>query len=64
MHPDPRVRRLGGYFETAVMAAVFPANVNMYLNAAEFPQISKRALLLRLPVQILFIAWALAAGKR
>ncbi|MEA2125086.1 MAG: hypothetical protein QOI80_1868, partial [Solirubrobacteraceae bacterium] len=59
MHPDPAVRRLGGYFETATMLAVFPANLNMYVNADDYAQIPKRALLARLPVQILFIAWAL-----
>jgi uncharacterized membrane protein len=64
MHPDPNVRRLGGYFETATMVAVFPANLNMYLIAGDYPEVPKPALLIRLPVQILFIAWALAAGKR
>ena len=64
MCPDPKVRRAGGYFETATMLAVFPANLNMYLNADDFPQIPRKALLLRLPVQILFIAWAIAAGRR
>jgi uncharacterized membrane protein len=64
MHPDPKVRRLGGYFEIATLLAVFPANLNMYLNADRFPQIPKKALFIRLPVQVLFIAWALAAGRR
>jgi uncharacterized membrane protein len=64
MHPDPKVRRFGGYFETATMVAVFPANVYMYLRADDFPEVPKRALLLRLPVQIWFVAWALLAGRR
>jgi uncharacterized membrane protein len=64
MHPDPRIRRVGGYFETATMLAVFPANVNMYLNADRYPDVPRPALLARLPVQALFIAWALAAGRR
>lgn len=64
MHPDPQVRRAGALFETATLLAVFPANLNMYLNADRFPQVPRKALLLRLPVQVLFVAWALAAGKR
>jgi uncharacterized membrane protein len=63
-HPDPKVRRFGGYFETATLLAVFPANVNMYVNARDFPHIPRWTLLLRLPIQVLFVAWALAAGKR
>jgi uncharacterized membrane protein len=64
MHPDPAVRRFGGYWETATMLAVFPANLNMYVNNDQFPQIPRWTLLLRLPVQVLFIAWALASAKR
>jgi uncharacterized membrane protein len=64
MHPDRKVRRFGGYFETATLLAVFPANVNMYVNARDFPHIPRWTLLLRLPIQVLFVAWALAAGKR
>jgi uncharacterized membrane protein len=63
MHPDPKVRRFGGYFETATMLAVFPANVYMYLHAEDFPEVPKRGLLLRLPIQIWFVTWALLAGK-
>lgn len=64
MHPDPKVRRFGGWFETLTMVAVFPANCYMALNADRFKEVPKPALWARLPVQGLFIAWALAAGRR
>ncbi len=66
LHPDPKVRRFGGWFETATMVGVFPANVNMLLNADDFKDVpgGKPALWARLPVQVGFIAWALASAKR
>jgi uncharacterized membrane protein len=66
MHPDPKVRRLGAWFETATMVAVFPANVNMCLNSDAYPDVpgGRAALLARLPLQAGFIAWALRAGER
>ena len=64
MHPDLKVRRFGGWFETATMAAVFPANVHMALNPDQFKDVPKPALYARLPVQVLFVAWALAAARR
>ena len=64
MHPSPKVRRLGGLWETATMLAVFPANVYMALNPDKFREVSKVALWARLPFQIGFVAWALAAGRR
>ena len=38
--------------------AIFPANVNMYLNHSDFPEMSETALLIRLPIQLLLIGWA------
>lgn len=38
--------------------AIFPANINMYLNHADFPDMSETALLVRLPIQLVLIAWA------
>ncbi len=64
MHADPKVRRAGGYFETATMLGVFPANCYMAARPDKFRDVPKAALYARLPIQILFIAWALAAGKR
>ncbi len=66
MHPDPGVRRFGGWFETATMLAVFPANVHMAIRADKFHEVpgGRPALYARLPVQALFVAWALAAARR
>ena len=62
MHP--RTRRLAGWWSVATLAAVFPANVNMALNADRFSVPGGAvALWLRLPVQALFVRWALAAGR-
>lgn len=59
----PRVRRAGGWFSAATLIAVFPANVHMALHADDFPKIpgGRAALYARLPLQVVLIAWALAA---
>ena len=62
MHP--RTRRLASLWSVATLLAVFPANVNMALNADRFRVPGGRAALwLRLPVQAVFIRWAIAAGR-
>jgi uncharacterized membrane protein len=63
MHPA--TRRFGSALSIATLVAVFPANVHMALNAERFEQGvpgGEPALWARLPVQMLFIAWAYAAG--
>ena len=62
----PRTRRLAGWWLIATLVAVFPANVNMAVNAGRFKGIPPWALWARLPVQALLIAWAYraAATKR
>ena len=65
MHPA--TRRAGSVWSIATLAAVFPANVHMALNAEEYERGipgGRRALYARLPVQALFIAWAWAAGQK
>jgi uncharacterized membrane protein len=63
----PRVRWAASIGLCALYVAVFPANVNMALHhdtiagAAEIPA---ALLWLRLPLQAVFIAWALWVGKR
>ncbi len=64
MATDERVRAAGAWWTVATMAAVFPANVHMALNPGDYPQIPRAALYARLPVQALFVAWALAARRR
>jgi uncharacterized membrane protein len=63
MHP--RTRRPAAWWSVATLVAVFPANLHMALNPDRY-QVpgGRRALWLRLPVQGLFIAWAIAAGRR
>ena len=50
-------RRPAGGLLIATMVAVFPANVHMALHPEQFQRVPKRALLARLPLQSLFIAW-------
>ena len=64
MAPPGRVRDAGAWWTVATMAAVFPANVHMALNPDDYRQIPRAALYARLPVQALFVAWALAASRR
>jgi len=62
MHP--RTRRFAAWWSVATLVAVFPANVHMALNPERYRVPGGRlALYLRLPVQALFIAWALAARR-
>ncbi len=63
--PDPRVRRLGGWLSIATLVAVFPANWHMARHPEEFPEVpgGRLTLLARLPLQLVFIAWALAAMR-
>lgn len=41
-----------------LLIAVFPANIHMYLNYADFPGMTETELLIRLPIQLIIIAWA------
>jgi uncharacterized membrane protein len=61
----PRTRRLASGWSVATLIAVFPANVHMALHPERYRVPGGRvALWIRLPVQALFILWALAAGRR
>ena len=42
----------------AVLIAVFPANVHMAMHPELYPSISPTALLMRLPIQGVLVAWA------
>jgi uncharacterized membrane protein len=48
------------------LIAVFPANLHMALHPDRYKQVpgGRTALYLRLPIQLLFIAWAHAAGRK
>lgn len=60
------VRRRAAWWLVATLVAVFPANVHMALNPDRYPQVpgGKLALYARLPFQLVFIRWALAAVRR
>jgi uncharacterized membrane protein len=54
----PRFTVLAAWGLIALLVAVVPANLHMALNAEQFPEISPLLLWLRLPLQVVFIAWA------
>jgi len=60
-----RTRRMGSWWSIATLIAVFPANVHMALHPDRYRQVpgGRPALIARLPLQILLIAWARAAGR-
>ena len=65
----PRTRRWAGYGLTALLVAVFPANLHMALHGIALPGLPASPLLLwlRLPLQfvlILLVLWATGARKR
>ena len=62
MHPS--TRRVASWWSIATLIAVFPANLHMALHPDKYKQVPRVALYLRLPVQLLFIAWAHAAGRK
>ena len=62
----PRTRRLAGLGLVALYIAIFPANLNQAIHQISFDPahpIAAWKLWLRLPFQILFIAWALYVSR-
>src|SRR5918999_5967245 len=57
-------RRAAGWWLIATLLAVFPANVNMAVNADRFRAIPEPLLWARLPVQGMFIAWVWKVAVR
>ncbi|MCA1565379.1 MAG: DoxX family membrane protein [Acidobacteria bacterium] len=62
----PKYTRLAAWGLIALLVAVFPANVQMALGPQQFPEIPPVALWLRLPLQLVFVAWtySLTRGGR
>jgi uncharacterized membrane protein len=62
---NERTRRAASWLNIATLLAVFPANLNMALHPERYEMIpgGRASLLMRLPGQALFIAWAYAAGR-
>ncbi len=54
----PKTTRKAALAIIILFIAIFPANVNMYLNHTDFPDMSETSLLIRLPIQLVLIAWA------
>lgn len=54
----PRFTKLAAWGIIGLLIAVFPANIYMAMNPELFPDKKPIALLIRLPFQALFIAWA------
>jgi uncharacterized membrane protein len=63
---SPAVRRYSAWWLVATLVGVFPANLHMALHPERYPEIpgGKAALYARLPVQLLFARWVLAAARR
>jgi uncharacterized membrane protein len=59
----PRVRRAASWGLVLLYASVFPANLNMVVHPELGQGIPLWALWARLPFQLLFITWALWAGR-
>lgn len=60
----PRFSLLAAWLIIALLIAVFPANIYMAMNPQLFPDISQTALYIRLPLQIVLIAWAFWFTKK
>lgn len=60
----PRLRRAAGWALITLLVAVFPANVDMAIHADRFPDIPSWALVARLPLQGVLMAWVWWAAVR
>ena len=60
----PRTRTAGGWWLIATLIGIFPANVNMAINAGRFRRVPPWLLWVRLPLQAPLIAWAWRAAVR
>jgi uncharacterized membrane protein len=63
---NPRTRRFASWWNMATLVGVSPANVDMAVHAERWEHKvpgGRTALIARLPVQLLLIAWAWAAGR-
>ena len=63
---SPTVRKYAGWWLIATLIAVFPANLHMALHPERYPQIpgGKATLYARLPLQLVFAKWVIAAARR
>jgi len=54
----PQTSKVGGWGLIALLIAIFPANLHMALHTDLYPSIPAWVLWLRLPLQLLPMAWA------
>lgn len=54
----PKFTRLSAWGLIALLIAVFPANIHMSINPELYPEYNPAVLWLRLPLQVVLIAWA------
>jgi uncharacterized membrane protein len=59
----PKARRFSSIGLALLYVAVFPANINMAMNPEYGHGVAPALLWARLPLQIVFIAWALWTGR-
>lgn len=60
----PRFSRFAAWLIIALLIAVFPANIYMAMNPQLFPEFTQTALYIRLPLQIVLIAWTFWFTKK
>jgi uncharacterized membrane protein len=60
----PGTRRFAGWWLIATLLAIFPANVNMAVNAGRFRAVPEPMLWVRLPIQGVLIAWVWRVAAR
>ena len=60
----PPTRRAAGWWLIATLLAIFPANVNMAVNADRFSSVPEPLLWARLPLQGALIAWVWRVAVR
>lgn len=54
----PRSQRLAAWGLIALLLAVYPANIHMAVNPHLYPDLPRVLLWIRLPLQVVLIAWA------
>ena len=60
----PRFSRMAAWGLIALLIAVSPANIHMALHPSLFPEFRPVALLIRLPLQLVLMAWAFVYTRR
>ena len=59
----PRTRRVAGWSTALLFVAVFPANVQMALDAGDRSAAYRAAAYARLPIQVPLVLWAVSVAR-